>query len=888
MAKAIPLIGALAGAALAGPLGLGLLNAGIGLSAAQGILAGKIAGFLVSTAISQVGSRALAKKPKAQAFAQESSGRSLILRSSVESHKIIYGRARVSGPLAYSNTTSSGLNSAGEPVSGDNKFLHLVIPLAGHEVAEIETVYLNDTAVGLNGAGFVITGPYLPLGRSKVRVKKHLGAADQAADADLVAECGLTADHRLRGIAYVYVRLEYDAEVFPLGIPNVSAVVKGKKVYDPRTALTAWSENAALCVRDYLTADYGFGCAADEIADDHFIAAANVCDESVTTTTGTQARYTCNGVVDTAAAPLDNLGSLVTPLAGAVTYVQGQFRLHAGAYDAPAGTITADMLAGPVRTSFRTERKELFNAVKGTYVDPDRGWQPTDFPFVTNPAYEADDGGERIYTDLELPFTTDPEAAQRIGKLVLEKARQGIKVEMPLNHSAMRYTVYDVVTVTLPAFGWAAKPFRVVKATPDGTGPVVLSLQEESSASYDWDDGEATPVDPAPDTNLPDPLVVAKAGPFTIREELYVTRSGDGVKTKAILSWLPSPDVFVTAYEVRYRYIPSGIGLPTDWFVQPRVSDTYLEIEDLTPGTYQFNVFAINNFGVYSEYSGQAWVFYGLLAPPTEPQNLTISTIGGLAIMRWDQSPDLDVRIGGKIVFRHSPTPSDGWSQSTSIGDALPGSSTVAILPLKAGVYLAKAVDSSGIESEAAASVTTGQATALAYANVSTLTEHPGFTGAKTNVYVTSGTLRLAGAGLFDAIPSLDPISSLDEYGGLATSGTYETSGAIDLGSVMRVRLTSTVQASVFNALDMIDERTNDIDGWDSFDGTGSAAADAVCYVRTTNDDPSGSPTWGAYHRLDSGEFQARAFDPQLRLSTTDPAYNIAVSQFVITVEEVA
>jgi hypothetical protein len=54
------------------------------------------------------------------------------------------------------------------------------------------------------------------------------------------------------------------------------------------------------------------------------------------------------------------------------------------------------MLAGPIRAELRTPRKELFNAVKGTFVDPDRDWQPTDFPFVTNNTYEAQDGGEWI------------------------------------------------------------------------------------------------------------------------------------------------------------------------------------------------------------------------------------------------------------------------------------------------------------------------------------------------------------------------------------------------------------------------------------------------------------------------------------------------------------
>ena len=59
-------------------------------------------------------------------------------------------------------------------------------------------------------------------------------------------------------------------DVFPRGLLTFSAIVKGKKVFDPRTSTTAWSANAALCLRDYLTSDYGLGANSDEINDTVF------------------------------------------------------------------------------------------------------------------------------------------------------------------------------------------------------------------------------------------------------------------------------------------------------------------------------------------------------------------------------------------------------------------------------------------------------------------------------------------------------------------------------------------------------------------------------------------------------------------------------------------
>ena len=41
-----------------------------------------------------------------------------------------------------------------------------------------------------------------------------------------------------------------------------------------------------------------------------------------------------------------------------------------------------------------------------------------------------------------------------------------------------------------------------------------------------------------------------------------------------------------------------------------------------------------------------------------------------------------------------------------------------------------------------------------------------------------------------------------------------------------------------------IDDKTADIDTWDFIDGTGGDRVNALTYVRTTQDDPSGTPTW--------------------------------------------
>lgn len=120
----------------------------------------------------------------------------------------------------------------------------------------------------------------------KVRVKVHLGQSGQTADSDLVSESSgrWTSNDVGQGIAYIYFRFEYDVDVFgQVGLPEPTAVWRGKKILDPRSSTTAWSDNWALCVRDYLRdANFGLGCSSTEVIDSEINTAANIADEEVT------------------------------------------------------------------------------------------------------------------------------------------------------------------------------------------------------------------------------------------------------------------------------------------------------------------------------------------------------------------------------------------------------------------------------------------------------------------------------------------------------------------------------------------------------------------------------------------------------------------------------
>lgn len=258
-------------------------------------LVAAIAGAVAASAVAFVGSK-LFYKPKKPSGAFGEQGALLAQRNPIAPQLLVYGEARIGGTYVF----MASRNAAG--TDQKNRDLYLVDALAGHEVKAIGDLYFDDELVPLqaSGAGFVPSsgrwaGVRETTGEPYVYVEKHRGTDDQQASSVLTgAGLGWTAAHRGRGIAHLTLKLLYFADKWPNGLPSISAVVKGKRVYDPRDPgqdpddpdTWKWSDNWALCLADWIRdAKFGLGEPWERIDEDHLVAAANVSDEIVAVTT---------------------------------------------------------------------------------------------------------------------------------------------------------------------------------------------------------------------------------------------------------------------------------------------------------------------------------------------------------------------------------------------------------------------------------------------------------------------------------------------------------------------------------------------------------------------------------------------------------------------------
>ena len=182
------------------------------------------------------------------------SGITVTAKAPTAPYRIVYGSSRVGGTIVYAETTSN-----------TNEFLHMVVVLAGHEVDDIPTIFLGDDAVALETSSNDSNGIpiFTPTSSDKysgkLRVKKHFGDPAQVADANLVADVTQwTTNHKISGKSYLYLKFTFDKDVYPNGVPNVSAIVKGKKLYDPRaTSFTASSSTVSTSANTITLSSHG-------------------------------------------------------------------------------------------------------------------------------------------------------------------------------------------------------------------------------------------------------------------------------------------------------------------------------------------------------------------------------------------------------------------------------------------------------------------------------------------------------------------------------------------------------------------------------------------------------------------------------------------------------
>ncbi|HEK2152178.1 TPA: DUF1983 domain-containing protein [Proteus mirabilis] len=550
-------------------VGAGLMVAGLftgGTTTALGIA-------LMSAGVAVQVAGSLIFKPKIPSMDyRDTSERKQMLRSPSASETVIIGKTIASGLLFFAEEE--------EGEQDENEKITLALALAGHPIDRIGKIWLGDDLVGTFG--------------DKASWELHNDRKD--ADPFMLENCpSWEKDMIGRGMAWLRVTLTFDQEKFPYGLPNVKCEIWGKKLFDPRTGETEWSNNGALVILDYYR-DY-LKVPDSDIDFESFKQAADLCDESVSNADGdSELRYTLNGAYDLNESPSSVLEAMHKCINAEPTFTAGKHGIQVGAYYGPAlKTITESQLIDTVTCTPETGLKDATNAVYGTFIDAEQLYTKTDFtPVIVNEWIEED--GLEIRENVDYRFVTSPYQAQRLARQYLRKKKAGRRVQLTMNLDGYAYRPGEVVILDLPSLNISGLEFRIAEWTFHALDGVSLTLEEDGA--YLYEDVIGKPFVRPPFTKLPTGGVPA---PINLA---FVPLSVTDI-VQGYISWQN------VASDIRYNTVNI---LQNGKVIQSiQVPGERVDINGLTRGTYRVEVRAINVAGAMS---APAISDFAIQAPP--------------------------------------------------------------------------------------------------------------------------------------------------------------------------------------------------------------------------------------------------------------------------------
>lgn len=364
------------------------------------------------------------------------------LRQTIAPRQSGFGRARLSGPYMLF-----------EEYEGDS---YDVIAFHDGEIDAIEARWLHDDSVTVGSAtinsasvtdAVLFTSPTDQYTQA-IRWNDNLGAASQTAHAALTDNPQWGSAHRGDGVASVGLRSygvksERFGEVYPYALPRPSVTARLQKCFDPREAghdpddqsTWEWTDNPVCQLLTYLIRSNMGGMGFDyarriEPSEADWIAAANVCDETVTLKAGgSHKRYTAGGVYLHNNDPADVIAELTKAMDGWLAEAgDGSLTIIAGKYSAPTVTLTDDHIISYQWRRFRAD-EEAVNELQGSYTSPEHKYEEVQGDPWTDQD-DIDERGQVRSRPISLPWVQSHAQHRRLLKRAMKRmtAGQGVIV----------------------------------------------------------------------------------------------------------------------------------------------------------------------------------------------------------------------------------------------------------------------------------------------------------------------------------------------------------------------------------------------------------------------------------------------------------------------------
>ena len=728
----------------------------------------------------------------------------LVNKISANSHiPIVYGTRKVGGNVVFIETSGT-----------DNEFLYMAIVVSEGEIDDITSIFVNDNLVTFDGdiaddtqrtvassdANYFKAPDDESSAESLITIRPHYGSDSQTACSLLSELSSWTSNHRLRGLAYISLKIKWNADAFG-SLPAINAIVKGRKIYNPNLDSTVtggsgshrkddsstweYSDNGVYQLLDYLRNErFGMGI-ANSYFDSNFAdwqTAGDVVDANITPFSGADQidLLDSHPVVDTSKKSIDLVKEFVQGTRSYLNFTAGKYNILVETTGSASITLDEDNIIGGISVASKNKNSR-FNRVIVNFTNPQKNYQSdtAQFPPVDetglatadqHATMKTADGNILLEGKFDFPMIVNQHQAQELAEIILRRSRSSLDVNLRADATALDLAIGDIVNITHATPSFSAKPFRVQGMTINTDHTVSLQLSEHQDSYYSF----GTQVAPStiPDTTLPNPFSVQPPASVTLSDELIEYSEGI-VITRLLITVGASPDKFVNNYEIQIKQTLDTDGnAVTDSFKDIATGKilTYQHLNVIDKATYQVRVRAVSTIGSKSTFVSATRKIVGATEPPNDVTNFSVNMLGSSQMqLNWDANTDLDISF--YEIRYQNVTNNAQWNKSVNWLQVPRTSGTSITTNVRDGAFCIKAVDKLGNESNNETIIYSNIASATSnFKDIQTLTED-----------ITAGTFD-ADVALTDSsgITSivLDTVTDFD-----STVGNFDSAqGNFDLG----------------------------------------------------------------------------------------------------------
>lgn len=370
---------------------------------------------------------------------------------------------------------------------------------------------------------------------------------------------GWGASSGLSGKAAVLWNLKFDKDGkrFASGVPQMGAVWRGVKVYDPRLDSTypggsgsqrinnestwAYSDTPALHALTYAYGRhydgkrlFGIGLGVDGIDIASFVAGANVEEAN---------GWTLGGVIYEPGDRWDNLKNICAAGSAEPVFAGGKLSYKQDAPRVSIGTITNDTLGeGPVTVRAMQSYRDRLNTIVPKYRSENHKWEYVAAEAVSVTSYVTEDGEVKT-EEIQWNLVQDKDQAAQLAAYRLVNGRE-LAIELTLKPEARFWQPGDLLTIDLPEAALNDVDAVLISRTIDPTTlQVTATFVGETAAKHDFALGRTGVAPPTPSLVSPETLddaasVNAPRAPFVQDTEPPIADSIEGDE------WYDSDDGF--------------------------------------------------------------------------------------------------------------------------------------------------------------------------------------------------------------------------------------------------------------------------------------------------------------------------------------------------------